>query len=82
MRALVRLHHGKGCCGIGKVRDQGVEARPAFGLEDPRDGQRVGGVTPEAVDGLGREGHQLPCAQAVCRAVEGFRAEGLAKGHD
>ena len=39
--------------------DQRVEARPALGLEDPGDGQRIAGVGGQAIDGLGRKGDEL-----------------------
>ena len=39
--------------------DQRIEARPALGLEDARDGLAVGGVGGEPVDGLGRDRHDL-----------------------
>ena len=39
--------------------DQRIEARPALGLEDARDGAAVGGVAGQAVDGLGRDRHDL-----------------------
>ncbi len=44
---------------VGDMGDQRVETRPALGLEDTGDSQRVTGVGRQAVDGLGREGDEL-----------------------
>ena len=38
---------------------QRVEARPALGLEDARDGLAIGGVAGKTVNGLGRDRDDL-----------------------
>ena len=48
-----RLH----VCDMG---DEGIESRPALGLEHRRDGGRVGGRSGKAVDRLGRQDDQPP----------------------
>ncbi len=45
--------------GVRVVADQRVEVRPALGGEHGGDGAVGGGVRPQAVDRLGREGDQL-----------------------
>ncbi len=45
------------------MSDQGIEFRPAFGVEDGGDRALVGGVTAQAIDSLGREGDQPAGAQ-------------------
>jgi hypothetical protein len=52
-----------GLGGVGDVGDQGVEARPALGLEDGGDGAGVPGVGGQAVDRLGRHDDQPPRRQ-------------------
>jgi len=49
--------------------DQGIEARPALGLEDGRDRAWVGGVGGEAVDGLGRQNDEPAAAQDLGRLL-------------
>src|SRR5262245_38911610 len=41
------------------MRDQRVEARPALGLENARNGSTVGCIGSQPVDGLGRNGDHL-----------------------
>ena len=40
-------------CGIGEVRDQGIEVRAALRLENSRDGNAIGRVGAESIDRLG-----------------------------
>ena len=46
----------EGCLSSREVADQRVELRAALRRENAGDGLAVGGVTPEAVDGLGAKG--------------------------
>ena len=41
------------------VHDQRIEPRPTLRLEDARDGSRIGRISAQAVDSLGREGHEI-----------------------
>ena len=59
---VVPLHQPPRLAGIEHVGDQRIELRPSLGLEDLGDGAFVGGVAAQAVDRLGREGHQLALA--------------------
>src|SRR3569833_212666 len=52
--------------GLGQfmyMHDQGVEARPAFGLEHTRHGAAIGGVSAQAVDRLRGERDKSALAQ-------------------
>ena len=62
----------------GDMRDQRIEARPAFRLEDARDGLAVGRVAGEAVDGLGRDRDDLDRLRAApMRAPSPRRSSGF-----
>ncbi len=54
---------------IGHVHDQRVVGRPALGGEDACHRRVVVGARAEAVDGLGREGHELAGGQARSAAT-------------
>ena len=58
-RLVVELADRLGRGEVGHVDDQRVEARPALGGVDARDGFGIGGVGGEAVDGLGRHRDRL-----------------------
>ncbi len=45
--------------------DQGIEARPALGLEDGGDGDGVSSVGGEAIDGLGRKDDEAAVGQGA-----------------
>ena len=49
------------------MHDDGVVRRAAFNLEDTLDGGRVQRVCSQALDGLGRQRHQIPGAQQLRR---------------
>ena len=53
--------------GIGDMRDQRVEGRPALGGVEPGDGLAIAGIGAEAVDGLGRKRDQPAWPQAARR---------------
>ena len=56
---------------IGHVDDQGVVGGPALGGVEARYGRVVGGDGTQAVDGLGREGHETAPAQDGGRRGDG-----------
>ena len=53
----------EGAPGLRIMGDQRVEARPILGRIDGGDGSLRARIRPEAVDGLGREGHDPPVPQ-------------------
>ena len=58
----------------GDMDDERMVGRPALGGKNLGDGDRVGGIRPQTVDRLGREGDQLACADQLDGAGEiGFR---------
>ena len=63
---------------LGQVHDQGVEARPRLGGEDPGDGPLLGGVGPQAVDRLGRKGDEAAGGEALDSLGDGRRLVGAA----
>src|ERR1700737_2006373 len=62
---------------IVQMHDHRMIARPAFDLENLAHGGRIGGIRPEAVDGLGREYHQIAGAQGF----DGFFDFGLSSSY-
>src|ERR1700682_4162167 len=58
--------------------DQRIEGGPPFGLIEPRDRGWVGGIGPEAVDGL-RRGRDQP---TLCQGTGGGGHGGLAGGQN
>lgn len=77
--AVVEDGQGFGLHGVGDMGDQGVEARAALGLEDRGDGDGVGGIGGQAIDGLCRQDNQSTRAQGVSRLrVRGRRQAGRA----
>ncbi len=63
----------------GTCTISGLNAGPALGREDRRDRAVAAGVGPEAVDGLGREGHQLARVQQRRRRAQAAGA--VRQGH-
>ena len=61
---------------IPDMRNQRIERRPALGLVEAGDGGRVGGIRPEAVDGLGRERDQPAFAKGAHGCCHGSLAGG------
>ena len=59
---------------VGDVDDERVEGRAALGGEDAGDRGVAPGVGAEAVDGLGREGHELAGAEERGGGAEAARA--------
>ncbi len=49
------------------MRDQRIEPRAPLGLEDRRDGRRIGRIAAQAVDSFGAERHQASVAQQLRR---------------
>ena len=66
----------RAACEIADMGDQRIERRPALGLIEPGDRGGVGGIRPEAIDGLGRERDQ----PALAEAAPGLRHGSLAGG--
>lgn len=59
----IRLSDREGGVGIGHMHDQWVAGRTLLGAEYPFHCGRIGGIRSEAVDGLGRKGHETAIVQ-------------------
>ena len=63
---LRKLPQPKGRFCIGQVGDQRVELGPPLGCEYPRHGFVGRCISTQAVNGLGREGHETSVFQELC----------------
>ena len=61
---------------IGDMGDERIEGRPALGVVKARDGGPAGRVGAQAVDGLGRKGHEAAGRQHA-RGIGGRRRIGF-----
>eukprot|EP00964_Phaeocystis_antarctica_P044363 scaffold25501_cov37-Phaeocystis_antarctica.AAC.2 len=74
-RHAARLQPDQPLCRLlrGHVADDRVGARPPLHLKDAAHSGGVERVGAQPVDGLRREGHQLPSHQCVCRLLDRHR---------
>ena len=60
---FVQARQRPGAGEVSHVGDQGIEPRPALGLEQSGHGQRIAGVGGEPIDRFRRQEHQLAGSQ-------------------
>ena len=63
---------------VADMGDQRIEGRAALGFIKPRYGAGIGGISPKAVDGFGREGDK----SAVRKAARGRLCCAVCRNHD
>ncbi len=68
--ARVEGGDGQGGLQASDMGDQGIELRPALGLEHLGRGARIAGVAGQAIDGLGRQDGQLAAQKGADGGVD------------